>query len=109
MDRLGLIDGRHVVVDIKSAQSLDRPAKVALACQLGAYQRMAKKNGLCQTERPEDAFGVQLLKTGRYRLYRRDDLERVYNFNSQNVFSALVSLYGITHGRAAEKEGVAHE
>lgn len=32
VDRVGLVEGRLVAVDVKTAQNLDRPAKVALAC-----------------------------------------------------------------------------
>lgn len=102
MDRLGIIDGMHTVVDIKTAQSLDRPAKVALAVQLYAYQRMAKQ--LLPAAMPVAGMGVQLLKTGRYRVYWRKDLEYVYKIDSGDIWDGLCMIYEATHGTVYDKE-----
>lgn len=99
LDRLGEIDGKFTVVDIKTAQSLDRPAKLALACQLYGYQRLAKMNALYRYSDPEDGFGVQLLKTGDYRIYHREDIEKKYHFDAGDVFAKCLELYDLTHGR----------
>jgi len=99
MDRLGMIDGKFTVVDIKTAQSLDRPAKIALACQLYAYQRLCKVNALYRYSDPEDSFGVQLLKTGDYRIYRKDDIEHKYHFIAGGLFTKLLDIYDLIKGR----------
>ena len=99
MDRLGLIDGKYTVVDIKTAQSLDRPAKLALSCQLYAYQKLARQNALYRYSDPEDSFGVQLLKTGDYRIYRRADIEEKYRFDSGTLFPDLLDIYNVVKGR----------
>lgn len=99
VDRIGMIDGRFTTVDIKTAQSLDRPAKLALACQLYGYQKLAKHNALYRYSDPEDSFGVQLLKDGGYRIYRRADIEKKYQFNSYELFQNLLDIYDVVKGR----------
>ena len=99
MDRLGMIDGKYTVVDIKTAQSLDRPAKLALSCQLYAYQKLCKVNALYRYSDPEDCFGVQLLKSGDYRIYRREDIEKKYRFDSADLFAKCLDIYCLTRGK----------
>ena len=100
LDRLGRDRlGYYTVVDIKTAQSLDRPAKIALACQLYGYQRLAKHEGLYHYSDIEAAMGVQLLKTGDYRVYHKEDLELKYGFDSWSLFTRLLEIYDLLHGR----------
>ena len=95
-DRIGVIDGRRVVVDIKTAQSLDRPAKVALGCQLAGYAILARCNGM---DLFDPGLGVQLLKNGSYRVYEEKKLGEKYGFHSHHVFCALRLLHKITKGK----------
>jgi len=92
LDRLGGIDGKQIVVDIKTAQSFDRASKVSLACQLAAYAWMA------DVPLSNDGLGVQLLKNGTYRLYWRSDIQQKYFFQALPLFYDLRDIYHITKG-----------
>jgi len=96
VDRIGLIDGRLAVVDIKTAQSLDRPARVSLACQLIAYGDLAEQNGIqiCR----DAALGVQLMKDGTYRLHRASDIMQKYKFGASDVIYSLRRIHSALKG-----------
>lgn len=98
LDRLGVVGGKTVVVDIKTAQSLDRPAKIALACQLAAYAELARRSALLPPFVRQDHFGVQLLKTGTYRIYSLKSIEGRYGFDARMLFTLLLQLRTITKG-----------
>ena len=97
VDRVGIVDGRLVVVDIKTAQNLDRPAKVALACQLHAYRSLAEPCFPDVLLDGED-FGVQLMKDGNYRIHMACDISEKYGFAAFAYFGMLRNLYAITKG-----------
>lgn len=97
LDRIGEIDGRTRVVDIKTAASLDRPAKVALCEQITGYEWLADLNGI-------DIFdgagmGVQLFANGNYRVHLIAAIAQKYDFTRTETFSALRKLYKITKGK----------
>jgi hypothetical protein len=93
VDRIGCIDGKLCVVDIKTAQSMDRPAKIALATQLHAYQLLASELHITG-----ENFGVQLMKDGTYRLQKEKDIMRKYEFDTASLFWSLRNLYAIVKG-----------
>lgn len=95
VDRIGVIDGAHIVVDIKTAQSMDRPAKIALCCQLYGYSWLADNNlihidGL--------GLGVQLMKDGTYRLQWQAEIQKKYGFASCELFWPLRRMHHIVKG-----------
>lgn len=97
LDRIGDIDGRTRVVDIKTAASLDRPAKVALCEQITGYEWLADLNGI-------DIFdgagmGVQLFADGNYRVHLIAAIAQKYDFTRTETFSALRKLCKITKGK----------
>lgn len=97
LDRIGEIDGRTRVVDIKTAASLDRPAKVALCEQITGYEWLADVNDIdvsCGA-----GMGVQLFTDGNYRVHLTAEIARKYDFRSSSLFITLRKLYKITKGK----------
>ena len=97
IDRIGDIDGRTRVVDIKTAASLDRPAKVALCEQITGYEWLADLNGI-------DIFdgagmGVQLFANGNYRVHLIAAIAKKYDFLRSETFWSLRELCKITKGK----------
>ena len=97
LDRIGEIDGRTRVVDIKTAASLDRPAKVALCEQIGGYECLADLNGIDVSFGA--GMGVQLFANGNYRVHRTEAIAHKYDFRRYTMFRALRKLYKITKGK----------
>lgn len=96
-DRIGLINGRRVIVDIKTAASLDRPAKVSLACQMAGYERAAAEEGL---HVDGDSLGVQLKKDGTYTVHSMKKIEKRYGFSAAELFLALLAMHRAVKGDA---------
>ena len=97
LDRIGDIDGRTRVVDIKTAASLDRPAKVALCEQITGYEYLADLNGIDVSFGA--GMGVQLFADGNYRVHLTEAIEQKYDFRRVTMFRALRKLYKITKGK----------
>ena len=70
LDRFGVIDGKLCILDIKTSYKVDIPS---LSAQLTAYHDLLLNE---QFERLENAnirhLGLQLMRTGKYRLYETD-------------------------------------
>lgn len=64
LDRYGLIDGRPIVLDIKTGTRIN---KEYCKAQLGGYRALLAINGYAL---PEEGWVLQLLKDGKYRIYR---------------------------------------
>ena len=70
-DRIGLIDGKMTIVDLKSGSKIN---KYALECQLNGYEMLASlleidySNPLSQGLNIEQLWGLQLKKDGTYRI-----------------------------------------
>ena len=97
LDRIGEIDGLTRVVDIKTAASLDRTAKVALCEQITGYEWLADVNDIdvsCGA-----GMGVQLSADGNYRVHLTAAIARKYDFRSSSLFITLRTLYKITKGK----------
>ena len=97
IDRIGDIDGRTRVVDIKTAASLDRPAKVALCEQITGYEWLADLNDIdvsCGA-----GMGVQLFADGNYRVHLTAAIAQKYDFTRTETFWSLRKLYKITKGK----------
>lgn len=92
-DRIGLIDGKRCVVDIKTAQSMERASKIALCCQLEGYAHMSP-HPICSR-----GLGVQLMKDGSYRVLDQAKLEKKYGFDSLLLLAQLRRIHYITKGK----------
>lgn len=97
LDRIGVIDGFNRVVDIKTTSNLDRPSKVSLCCQIAGYEWLADLNDI-----PIDfgyGLGVQLLKTGEYRVHVTWDIGEKYGFSGVALFHQLRTFHQVTKGK----------
>lgn len=96
IDRIGMIDGKLVVVDIKTTASMDRASKIALCTQLYGYILLCKENDI-----PVDyfkSFGVQLKKDGTYTVHEMSKITQKYQFNPSELFSQLKYLNFLLKG-----------
>lgn len=97
LDRVGKIDGKTRVVDIKTASVLDRPAKISLCTQISAYEWICAKNYIPVSL--NGGLGVQLMRNGMYKTYFMDEIFSKYEFNPFGTFCNLRNLYYITKGK----------
>lgn len=99
-DRIGYIDRRALVVDIKSAAQLDRASKISLCAQLAGYSALAEENGL---DRKIPGMGVQLRKDGTYLPIPDMEIMEKYKFDSDRLFDELLALNFLTKGDPNDK------
>ena len=97
VDRIGIIDGKPVVVDIKTTTSMDRASKIALCAQIAGYVNLTENNTDLKIE-TKDCFGVQLKRDGTYTVIRVKDVETKYNFRSFCLFAELLGLKKLVKG-----------
>ena len=97
LDRIGEIDGLIRVVDIKTAASLDRPAKVALCEQITGYEWLADLNKIDVSYGA--GMGVQLFADGNYRVHLITEIAKKYDFRRVTMFFELRKLHKITKGK----------
>ena len=97
LDRIGEIDGRTRVVDIKTTASLDRPAKVALCEQITGYEWLADLNKIDVSYGA--GMGVQLFADGNYRVHLIAEIAKKYDFRRVTMFFELRKLHKITKGK----------
>ena len=94
-DRIGKIDGRLWIVDLKTTSSMDRQSKIALAAQMEGYATLAAENGIgsdfCR-------MGVQLKNDGKYTVHTSEAIELSYDFQSADLFDQLTYFYKLTEG-----------
>lgn len=69
LDRFGVIDDKLCILDIKTSYKVDIPS---LSAQLSAYSKLLKKEFPLYKCESIDLYGLQLMRTGKYRLYRCD-------------------------------------
>lgn len=82
LDRLGVLNGRRAVIDIKTTAAI----KPVMGIQLAAYQA-AYNEGRLKAEQYPQRFVCQLRKDGNYRL------EEFRDRADMTVFLALLTLY----------------
>lgn len=96
VDRIGTIDGKTVVVDIKTTSSMDKASKIALCSQLYGYSILCEENDI-----PVDfasSMGVQLKKDGTYSVYTAGETGQKYGFNPAELFSQMKFLNNLIKG-----------
>lgn len=93
LDRYGIVEGKYTIVDIKTTASMDRAAKIALACQLAGY-------GMAEDVPPhiDQSFGVQLKRDGKYVVHEQAKIEDRYKFNSSAMFLDLLRIRRVLGG-----------
>ena len=96
-DRIGRINGKTAILDIKTTSSMDRLSKLALYFQLHGYDTARERMG----EVPAYyRAGLQLRKDGKYTLHWSDDIYRKYlpGKNPGHIWSALFTAAKLTGG-----------
>lgn len=96
VDRIGIIDGHTVIVDIKTTSSMDRVSKISLACQLAAYAYLAMYSGINVIY--DAGIGVQLRKDGTYTVHRQKKIEEKYGFSSVMLFRHMREIINLQKG-----------
>ena len=91
LDRMGVIDGRPCIVDVKTASAPSRPTKVSWVTQLSGYRRLCNNATL-------ERYVLLLKPDGKYTLYNAADIEEKYGFFGARLFSHLLEQYKILKG-----------
>lgn len=96
LDRFGLIDGEYAILDIKTSYKVDIPS---LSAQLAAYHDLLLNE---QFERLENAnirhLGLQLMRTGKYRLYETDCEKGSDLFYScRRIYKTMEQMRGVRY------------
>ena len=96
VDRIGMIDGNRVIVDIKTSSAMDRANKIAMCAQLMGYAFLCWDNDIdisyC------NSMGVQLKKDGTYTVINTNVVEARYQFEASELWDQLVYLNKLTKG-----------
>ena len=96
VDRIGIIDGKLAIVDIKTTSSMDRVHKVALDCQIAGYWDLCQLNDI--DAKYWNSMGVQLKKDGSYVVYDTMSICEKYGFDPVEWFHKLQNLNTLTRG-----------
>ena len=90
LDRFGTIDGKPVLLDIKTSSSVNKLQKIIWACQLSAYQLLLAKEG-------EDIrrWNLVLKRDGKYQIIDAAESEKKYAFSGFTLFNTLLLIYKI--------------
>ena len=96
LDRFGVIDDKWCILDIKTSYKVDIPS---LSAQLTAYHDLLLNE---QFERLENAnirhFGLQLMRTGKYRLYETDCEKGSDLFYScRRIYKTMEQMRGVRY------------
>ena len=96
-DRIGRIDGKTVIVDIKTTASMDRLSKLALLLQLYGYANAWSVMGKGSTR---ECFGLQLKKDGTYTIHYDYAIEAKYipDFSVPGLWSICLNITKIIGG-----------
>lgn len=96
LDRFGVIDNEWCILDIKTSYKVDIPS---LSAQLAAYSVLLRNE---QFERLENAkirhLGLQLMRTGKYRLYETDCEKGSDLFYScRRIYKTMEQMKGVRY------------
>lgn len=92
LDRLGIIDGSPVVVDLKTGGATDRLTRIKWAVQLEGYRRAMPEY------RGAKRMTLLLRNNGKYTIYDSGKSEERYGFDSVLLFSSLLTLAKLIGG-----------
>lgn len=95
-DRVGMIDGKWTVVDLKTTANMDRASKLSLLAQLAAYQELAYTIG----EAPDmtNGLGVQLKRDGSYTVHTQYEIMRRYDADGFTLFRHCQQIHYALEG-----------
>jgi hypothetical protein len=85
IDRMGVIDGKKVIVDLKCVSVVD---KQAVSAQLYGYKRLFEHRLDTQID---ELWALQLLKNGKYRIYKALP-------SGQELFDTCFKLHNLLQG-----------
>ena len=100
LDRFGLIDGEYAILDIKTSYKVDMPS---LSAQLTAYRSLLYKEYSPAKwdeilEKGLNLYGLQLMRDGKYRLYKCDESVGDILFQScLKIYRAIKAMKGIRY------------
>lgn len=94
-DRIGFIDGKLCVVDIKTIASPSSLDHVKVCCQTAAYGLAADVWG--------DRYALYLKPDGKYRLLGCREYENENDFSGYTIFTKLYDLYTKIHSIGRKK------
>jgi len=89
VDRIGYINGKVSVVDIKTLASPTKMAKFTVSAQTRAYQNAYDAYGLEYMKR----YALYLGKDGEYNLVDLDEYDQKYGYNSWGMFLICLETY----------------
>ena len=93
LDRLGTIDGKPYLVDIKTTSSPTREKRVAWACQLAGYALILDLPDIKR-------INVVLKKDGKYQVINAEETEEKYGFYGKTLFRDLLNIWEILKGES---------
>lgn len=100
LDRFGLIDGEYAILDIKTSCKVDMPS---LSAQLTAYRSLLYKEYSPEKwdeilEKGLNLYGLQLMRDGKYRLYKCDESVGDILFQScLKIYRATKAMKGVRY------------
>lgn len=92
LDRYGTIDGKPVLLDIKTSSSVNKLQKIIWACQLSAYQLLLAKEG-----EEVKRWNLVLKKDGKYQIVDASESEKKYAFSGFSLFNTLLLIWKIVN------------
>lgn len=92
LDRYGTIDGKPVLLDIKTSSSVNKLTKIIWACQLSAYQLLLAKEG-----EEVKRWNLVLKKDGKYQIVDASESEKKYAFSGFSLFNTLLLIWKIVN------------
>ena len=96
-DRIGVIDGKTCVVDIKTTANMDRASKLALACQLFAYEVLYYRQHKEKID--GDSLGVQLKRDGNYTVHTLTGISDRHAAHVGSLLASCREIYYAVNGR----------
>lgn len=102
VDRIGVIDDKLVVVDIKTASTLDRTAQANLMLQLAGYNLLLNSRGI--NTFVSESMGVQLKADGTYKVYPYSEIAGKRKLSYVNTFLHLANILTDVKGIEVEDE-----
>ena len=95
LDRFGVIDEEPAILDIKTSYKVDIPS---LSSQLYAYEALLKSEKPALAKTVFNLYGLQLMRTGKYRLYKCDKYIGGMLFNQcQCIYKTMEQMKGVRY------------
>lgn len=95
LDRAGFIDGKFCILDIKTSYKVNIPS---LSAQLAAYNNLLKFQHTELYKEDTNLYGLQLMRTGKYRLYKVDYQQGAKLLGScLAIHKQLEAMKGVRH------------